>query len=166
MYYTKLINLTAVPSFFQDNHWIVPSSKLYLSGNNSFQDYDIQFKNKVIAIWKYVLVNNKNHIYEIQTPTIQLYDMLKASGHVDRFTDYIVQSGECIHRADHLVSDWAKKNKQTVDVESMDAAQLTQYINQNNILPEKCEVSAKNLMFMKMTHLLKIYIYVQKLRRV
>lgn len=120
-------------TFLQENQLIVPSYQLY-GGFSGYQDYGIlgaQLKNKLIALWKAHFLDN--NIYEIETPSIMPYDVLKASGHVDRFTDYILYDafGVC-HRADHYVKKWFDDNKMDMlsnQVDSMSQADLELAIN-------------------------------------
>ena len=49
---------------------------------------------------------------EVDCPCVTPHAVLKASGHVDRFTDLMVKdekSGQC-YRADHLLKDYCKEN--------------------------------------------------------
>ena len=86
----------------QENHYILPSYQLY-NGMAGFQDYGILgtiVKNKLLNNWRQYFISD--NIYEIETPNIVMCDILKNSGHIDRFTDYMVQD----KRADHLAKEW------------------------------------------------------------
>ena len=87
--------------------------------------------------------------YEIEAPTIMPRETLKASGHVDNFTDPMTQCTECheVYRADHIIE--AAINK---EVEGLPDEELTKIIEDNNIVCENCEgklspVRSYNLMF-------------------
>lgn len=145
----------------QENHYILPSYQAY-GGFSGYQDYGIlgcRVKNKLLEIWRNTFINDDSDtIVEIETPNVMLYDILKASGHVDRFTDYVVydEAGVC-HRADHLVKNWFKDNnmKSMADkVDSMDQSQLEFNINKYKMLVKadskhngQYKVEKKNLMF-------------------
>lgn len=78
-----------------------------------FQDYGILstiVKNRFLDVWRDCFLKN-TYVFEIEALIIMPHDVLKASGHVNRFTDYVVydQNNIC-YRADHLVKDWFKKN--------------------------------------------------------
>jgi len=99
--------------FLQENQYILPSYQLY-GGSSGFQDYGILgtiLKTKFLQLWRSYFVNDIDEVYEIETPNIMCYDILKASGHVDRFTDFIVydDKGAC-YRADHLAKKWFNDN--------------------------------------------------------
>ncbi|RLF53703.1 MAG: glycine--tRNA ligase [Thermoplasmata archaeon] len=76
--------------------FIYPSFDIY-GGVAGFYDYGplgSQVKNNIENLWRrfYVL---KDGCIEINTPIITLYEVLKASGHVDEFTDLTVHCGKC-----------------------------------------------------------------------
>ena len=76
--------------------FIFPSFEIY-GGVAGFYDYGplgSQLKNNVENLWrKFYLL--KDNCAEINTPTITLYDVLKASGHVDEFTDLTIDCKKC-----------------------------------------------------------------------
>ncbi|VVB60253.1 Proline--tRNA ligase [uncultured archaeon] len=76
--------------------FIYPSFEIY-GGIAGFYDYGplgSQLKNNIENLWRsYYLL--KDNCIEIITPTITLYEVLKASGHVDEFTDLSVDCGKC-----------------------------------------------------------------------
>lgn len=145
----------------QENQYIIPSYQSY-GGFSGYQDYGIlgsKLKNKLLDLWRNTFINDDTDtIVEIETPNVMLYDILKASGHVDRFTDYVVydENGVC-HRADHLVKNWFRDNNMNNladKVDAMDQSQLEFNINKYKMLSKKehkintnYKVDKKNLMF-------------------
>ena len=76
--------------------FIYPSFEIY-GGIAGFYDYGplgSQLKNNVENLWRrfYLL---KDNCVEITTPTITLYEVLKASGHVEEFADLTVDCSKC-----------------------------------------------------------------------
>jgi len=76
--------------------FIYPSFEIY-GGSAGFYDYGplgSRLKENVENLWRsYYLLKDAN--IEISTPTITLYEVLKASGHVDEFTDLTVDCKKC-----------------------------------------------------------------------
>ncbi|MBS3748522.1 MAG: glycine--tRNA ligase [Candidatus Thermoplasmatota archaeon] len=76
--------------------FLYPSFEIY-GGSAGFYDYGpmgTRLKENLENLWrKYYLLKDAN--VEISTPTITLYDVLKASGHVDEFTDLTVDCKQC-----------------------------------------------------------------------
>jgi glycyl-tRNA synthetase len=76
--------------------FIYPTSEIY-GGIAGFYDYGplgSQLKNNVENLWRRFFLLRDNCI-EITTPTITLYDVLDASGHVEEFTDLTVDCKIC-----------------------------------------------------------------------
>ncbi len=88
--YDKIIMLAKRRGF------IYPSFEIY-GGSAGFYDYGplgTRLKQNIENLWrKYFLL--KDNCYEITTPTVTLYEVLKASGHVDQFTDLTVKCEKC-----------------------------------------------------------------------
>lgn len=130
--------------------FIYPSFEIY-SGVAGFYDYGPLggvLKNNIMNLWRQYYVSREG-FYEIEAPTIMPRETLKASGHVDNFTDPMTQCIECneVYRADHIIEDAINK-----EVEGLPDDELTQIIKDNDITCEKCEgqlapVRSYNLMF-------------------
>lgn len=76
--------------------FLYPSFEIY-GGVAGFFDYGplgSRLKQNVEDLWRYYYLF-KDECLEIHTPTITLYDVLKASGHVDEFTDLTADCEKC-----------------------------------------------------------------------
>lgn len=130
--------------------FLYPSFEIY-SGVAGFYDYGPlggMLKNNIMNLWRNYYINQEQ-FYEIEAPTIMPKETLKASGHVDNFTDPMVKCSECkeVYRADHIIEDAINK-----EVEGLPDETLTQIIEDNNIVCENCggklgDVESYNLMF-------------------
>lgn len=130
--------------------FLYPSFEIY-SGVAGFYDYGPLggvLKNNIMNLWRRYYIAHEG-FYEIEAPTIMPRETLKASGHVDNFTDPMTQCTECneVYRADHIIE--AVINK---EVEGLPDDELTQIIEDNNIVCENCggklsSVKSYNLMF-------------------
>src|SRR5947207_171215 len=105
----SLSNIERLRVCLAENQYIVPSFKIY-GGAKGFQDYGmlgVRVKSKLVDLWREFFLF-ENNIVEVETPIITPYDALKASGHVDKFTDPIVFDGDgnC-YRADHLLEKFS-----------------------------------------------------------
>ena len=148
----------------QENNYIVQAYQHY-GGLSGYQDYGVlgtRIKNKFISSWRDDFVNDdSDNIIEIETPNIMPYMALKASGHVDRFTDFVVYDNDGIcYRADHLAKSWFKNNNMESNADKVDT--WDQQTLENNInkykmimpivdeytkIPSQIKVVKKNLMF-------------------
>ncbi|HHO57243.1 MAG TPA: glycine--tRNA ligase, partial [Thermoplasmatales archaeon] len=88
--YEKIISLAKRRGF------LYPSYEIY-GGESGFYDYGplgTLLKNNIENKWREFYVIGEG-FFEISTPVITPYDVLKASGHVDEFIDEIVTCKKC-----------------------------------------------------------------------
>lgn len=142
--YDKIIDLTKRRGFLWN------SFEIY-GGIAGFFDYGplgAILKSSVINTWRKHYIVNEG-FYEIDSPTVTPYEVLKASGHVENFTDPLVECKSCLEsfRADHIIEE-----NVDVDTEGKTLKELQEMIEKNSIKCPKCggefkEVSTFNLMF-------------------
>ncbi len=79
--------------------------------------------------WRKQYVSGEG-FYEIEGPTVMPKEVLKASGHVDNFTDPMTKCEECgeVFRADHIIEEVIGE-----DVESLENEELDQIVIDNAI---------------------------------
>lgn len=121
------------------------------AGVAGFYDYGplgAILKNSIINKWREYYVVREG-FYEIESPTVMPEEALKASGHVDHFTDPMTECKECleVYRADHIIEEVISK-----DVEGLGNEELTKMILEEEIGCPKCgsqlsRVWNYNLMF-------------------
>ena len=137
MNHDKMTNISAKRGFL----W--PSFEIY-SGVSGFTDYGplgASLKNKIMQHWRKQYVSGEG-FYEIEGPTVMPKEVLKASGHVDNFTDPMCKCENCgeVYRADHIIEEKIQK-----DVESLENEELDQIIIENNIVCPECEGKLSNI---------------------
>jgi len=121
------------------------------AGVAGFYDYGplgAILKNSIINKWREYYVVREG-FYEIESPTVMPEEALKASGHVEHFTDPMTECKECleVYRADHIIEEMIKR-----DVEGLSNEELTAIISDEKICCLKCgghltRVWNYNLMF-------------------
>ncbi|RAP52171.1 MAG: glycine--tRNA ligase [Methanosphaera sp. rholeuAM130] len=129
---------------------LYPSFEIY-SGVAGFYDYGPVgglLKTNIMNLWREYYVS-RERFFEIEAPTVMPKETLKASGHVDNFTDPMTQCTECkeVYRADHIIEENIDQ-----EVEGLPDETLTQIIKDNNIICPECggnldDVRSYNLMF-------------------
>ena len=107
MDYEKIHKLVIEKGFFS------PSCEIYSDAPAGFWEYGplgLQLRNNYIELWRKFLVRRDNML-EIDGTQIMSESVFKASGHLDNFTDPIVNCSKCgsVYRADKLISDVIKK---------------------------------------------------------
>lgn len=144
MNHDKMTNISRKRGFL----W--PSFEIY-SGVSGFTDYGplgATLKNNIMQKWRKQYVVQEG-FSEIEAPTVMPKEVLKASGHVDNFTDPMCKCTECgeVYRADHIIEENINK-----DVESLENEELNKIIEDNNIRCSECggklsKIWDYNLMF-------------------
>lgn len=139
-------------TFLQENQLIVPSYQHY-GGLTGFQDYGIngcRLKNQVLDLWRRHFLCET--IQEVEIPSILSNPILKASGHLDKFTDYVIDNGSGVQlRADHVAEEWFAANSMTElanQVGNWNLIQLQSAFDTYPIMPNNYYpvVTTKNLM--------------------
>jgi glycyl-tRNA synthetase len=102
MNHEKMINISTKRGFL----W--PSFEIY-SGVSGFTDYGplgAILKNNIMQLWRKQYIAGEG-FYEIESPTVTPEEVLKASGHVDNFSDPMTQCSACkdVFRADHIIEE-------------------------------------------------------------
>ncbi|KAJ6341396.1 hypothetical protein OIU78_009546 [Salix suchowensis] len=108
--------------------FFIPSFKIY-GGVAGLYDYGppgCAVKSNVLAFWRQHFVLEENML-EVDCPCVTPEVVLKASGHVDKFTDLMVKdekTGTC-YRADHLLKDFCnEKIQKDLSISAEKAAEL------------------------------------------
>jgi len=108
-------------------------------------------KQKLIQYWRefFIMREDRVNIYEIDGSIILPYQALKASGHVDKFTDPKTECRSCkrIYRADHLIEEIT-----SISVEGRSLEELYAIMAEYNIRCPACggelgEIKPHHLMF-------------------
>jgi glycyl-tRNA synthetase len=144
--YERLMDLAKRRGFL----W--PSYEIYggVAGFYDLGPYGISLKNNIINKWReFFIRKHQDMVVEVETPIIGPSRVYEASGHVENFTDPIVECFKCGRkfRADHLVEE-----KLGISVEGLSPEDLTKLIRENNIKCPVCggdlgEVKTFNLLF-------------------
>ncbi|CAI9770510.1 unnamed protein product [Fraxinus pennsylvanica] len=102
----------AVGNTLERRLFYIPSFKIYrgVAGLYDYGPPGCAVKSNVLAFWRQHFVLQENML-EVDCPCVTPEIVLKASGHVDKFTDLMVKdekTGTC-YRADHLLKDYCKE---------------------------------------------------------
>ncbi|ARM77102.1 glycine--tRNA ligase [Acidianus manzaensis] len=129
-----------------------PSYEIYggVAGLYDIGPIGSRIMNKIIQLWKKIFIQeNSDFVVEIETPMITPQKVFEASGHLEKFTDPIVECNKChrVYRADHLVEQILK-----INAEGMSTQELTNIIKDKNIKCPTCggdlgDVRNFNLLF-------------------
>jgi glycyl-tRNA synthetase len=144
--YERIVDLAVRRGFF----W--PSYEIYggVSGLYDLGPLGTLLKRNIVEEWRRVFVQrHQEYVVEIETPMIAPSRVFEASGHVESFTDPIVECTKCgrKYRADHLI-----EAASGVKTEGMKPEDLSRVIVEKSIRCPQCggplgEVRLFNLLF-------------------
>ncbi|HID41441.1 MAG TPA: glycine--tRNA ligase, partial [Pyrodictium sp.] len=144
--YEQVMELAKRRGFF----W--PSYEIYggVAGFYDLGPLGARLKDKIIALWRHYFIRSHSHIVvEIETPVIAPARVFEASGHLEHFTDPIVECLSCQRkfRADHLIEE-----RLDIKAEGLSLEEMTQIIHEHDIRCPVCggpldEVRSFNLLF-------------------
>ncbi len=145
--YDKIVELARRRGFF----W--PSVEIY-GGVRGFLDFGplgTLLKRNIEEKWRRTFIYEyQEFMVEIETPIIMPEIVFNASGHLEHFTDMIVECTKCHrkYRADHLIEEVTKLG----GLEKLTPEELTKIIREYNIRCPECqgelgEVRTFNLLF-------------------
>jgi len=146
------MNIEEMAKFCKAKGFVYPNSEIY-GGMSGFFDYGplgVELKNNIKqSFWK-KFVQARNDVVGIDGSIITHPHVWKASGHVDNFSDIMVECSKCTTklRADTLVEDVLK-----IQTDGLSAEQLNKHIKDNKISCPTCksefkDADAFNLMFL------------------
>lgn len=106
------IDRSAFEDFVKRRFFYGPSFSIYggVSGLYDFGPMGCAMKANLLAAWRQHFVLEEGML-EVDTTILTPEPVLRTSGHVDKFSDYMVKdivSGDC-YRADHLLTQYLEK---------------------------------------------------------
>lgn len=141
--------MEAIVSLAKRRGFIYQGSEVYggLSGTWDYGPLGVTLKRNIMNLWWQMFVDSRDDMYGVDAAILMNQKVWQASGHVDTFTDPLVEDLETgqRYRADHLLKDKGF----TVDGLSLD--EITQLIRDNDVKsPDGNELSNArtfNMMF-------------------
>ena len=133
---------------------VFPNSELYspLGGFFDYAHYGLAIKKRIAQSWWNYFVKQREDIVGLDGSIISSPRVWQASGHLENFTDPLVECKKCKsrYRADQLVRDELK-----LEVEGLDEKTLAKLIGEHKLKCEKCKgelAEAKTFNLMLKTH--------------
>ncbi len=153
------MNLEKFMELMNENGFFYPSFEIYRSKAEvgGFYDYGplgVEFKRNIIEKWRRIFIYPyQEFIVEIETPIVMPRIVFEASGHLEHFTDSIVECTKCGRRfrADHLIEEELGKRGISVKTEGLSLEELDGLIRKYDI---KCPICGGELGSVKPFNLL------------
>jgi glycyl-tRNA synthetase len=106
---SKKVNMEDIVSLCKRRGFIYQGSEVYggLSGTWDYGPLGVALKRNVQQLWWKMFVEDRDDMYGVDAAILMNQKVWQASGHVDTFTDPLVECSNCKSRfrADHLESD-------------------------------------------------------------
>ena len=131
-------SISEIASFCKENGLIYPNSSIY-GGLAGFWDYGpvgCEIKNNIKNDWWKTFVHKREDVVGIDGTTITHPSVWKASGHIDCFTDPLIDCKKCNTRirGDHLIEDTLK-----IPADNLSLKEITELIKKKNIKCPNCK---------------------------
>lgn len=141
--------MEAIIALTKRRGFIYPGSDVYggLSGTWDYGPLGVALKRNIMQLWWQMFVDDRSDMYGVDAAILMNQKVWQASGHVDTFTDPLVEDLETKQRfrADHLLKDAG------FDVDGLGLEELTTLIRENNVKSpngnELSDVRTFNMMF-------------------
>ncbi len=123
--------MEAIVSLAKRRGFIYQGSEVYggLSGTWDYGPLGVSLKRNIVNLWWKMFVEDREDMYGVDAAILMNQKVWKASGHVDTFTDPLVEDLETKQRfrADHLLKDAGH------NVDGLSLADMTKLIHDNDI---------------------------------
>ena len=128
----KLVNLC------KNRGFVYPGSEIYggLANTWDYGPLGVELKNNIKKIWWKKFIQESPNSYGIDAAILMNPNVWKASGHLDSFSDPLIDCKECKtrHRADKLIETFTKE----INPDTLNDEELYNYIVENKIPCPNC----------------------------
>ena len=128
----KIVNLCKTRGY------IYPGSEIYggLANTWDYGPLGVEFKNNIKKAWWKKFIQENRNSYGVDATILMNPRVWQASGHVDNFSDPLIDCKECKtrHRADKLIEAFTKE----IDPDTLNDEELYNYIVDNKIPCPNC----------------------------
>ena len=108
--------------------FIFQGSEIYggLANTWDYGPLGTRLKNNIKDAWRYYFIQTRDNSYELDSDILMNPTVWKASGHLDSFTDPLLDCKECKtrHRADNLIHSFDPK----VNADAMSQEEMLEFI--------------------------------------
>lgn len=149
----KSITMDELIAYCNRYGFIFQGSEIYggLANTWDYGPLGTRLKNNIIDAWRYFFIQKRKNSYELDSAILMNSTVWKASGHLDGFSDPLLDCKECKtrHRADNLINDFDEYS----NADAMTHEEMLEYIKKHKVPCPKCgksnftDIRQFNLMF-------------------
>ena len=147
------VTMEKLTSICKQYGYIFQGSEIYggLANTWDYGPLGTELKNNVKKAWHKKFIQDNMNSYAVDAAILMAPRVWEASGHVESFSDPLVDCKECKtrHRADHLIENFDN----TIIADQMSDEEMINFINENKIICPNCgkhnftDIREFNLMF-------------------
>ena len=152
-----LDSMETLVALCKNRGFVYPGSEIYggLANTWDYGPLGNELKNNVKNAWKKKFIQEQKNVVGLDSAILMNPETWVASGHVEGFSDPLIDCRECKtrHRADKLIEEWAHKQGKDMIADGMSEKELIDFINKNNIPCPNCgktnftDIRKFNIMF-------------------
>lgn len=149
----RKMSMDEVMAYCNQYGFIFQGSEIYggLANTWDYGPLGTRLKNNIKDAWRYYFIQRRDNSYELDSDILMNPAVWKASGHLDSFTDPLLDCKECKtrHRADNLINDFDS----TANADAMTQEEMVNFIREKKVPCPKCgksnftDIRQFNLMF-------------------
>ncbi len=150
---SKNIQMKELVDYCNNYGFIFQGSEIYggLANTWDYGPLGSRLKNTIKDAWRYFFIQMRDNAYEVDADILMNPRVWEASGHVQSFSDPLLDCKECKtrHRADNLIDDF----DENAHADGMTQEEMLAYIKEHNVPCPKCgksnftDIRQFNLMF-------------------
>ena len=137
-----LENMDKLVALCKGRGYVYPGSEIYggLANTWDYGPLGVELKNNVKKAWMKKFIQERNDSVGVDSAILMNPTVWKAVGHLDSFTDPLIDCKECKtrHRADKLIENWGAENGQDICGDGMSNEDLIKFIDEHGINCPNC----------------------------
>jgi len=147
------VSMETMVSYCNQYGFVFQGSEIYggLANTWDYGPLGSRLKNNIKDAWRYFFIQNTDNSYELDSDILMNPRVWEASGHLDSFTDPLLDCKHCKtrYRADNLIKEF----DESASPDGMTQTEMMAYIKKNKVVCPKCsmldftDIRQFNLMF-------------------
>lgn len=149
----RSFTMDEVVAYCNQYGFIYQGSEIYggLANTWDYGPLGTRLKNQIKDAWRYYFIQRRENSYEVDADILMNPKVWEASGHLEGFTDPLLDCKECKtrHRADNLIQEYDN----TINVDAMTQEEMLEFIREEKVKCPSCgksnftDIRQFNLMF-------------------
>ena len=149
----KKLTMEELIAYCNNYGFIFQGSEIYggLANTWDYGPLGTRLKNNIKDAWRYYFIQKRDNSFELDCDILMNPSVWKASGHLDSFSDPLIDCKECKtrHRADNLINNFDN----SIDADALSEEEMMDFIRKNKVPCPNCgksnftDIRQFNLMF-------------------